>query len=99
MALKTNPYYINYKNDIGLPIADAYMALMFGSDEHAKEFIAWIEKLAKNTDKNLDKHIKRKQAYLMEKINWEDVINWEAVDSLTDEEVKLVLEIFDKVDY
>ena len=99
MALKTNPYYINYQNNIGLPIADAYMAMMFGSDEQAKEFIAWLDKQTKNKNENLDKHIKKKQAYLMEKINWEDVINWEAVDSLTDEEVKLVLEIFDKVDY
>ena len=29
-------------------------------------------------------------------INWEDVIDWEAVDNLSDEQVSVLLKMFDK---
>lgn len=32
-------------------------------------------------------------------IDWEQVINWEAVDNLSDEELEILNKIFDGVDY
>jgi hypothetical protein len=29
-------------------------------------------------------------------MNWENVINWDVVDNLTDEQVSVILDIFDK---
>ena len=54
MALKTNRYYINYQNNSGLPIADANLAVIFGTDQQKKEaqqFLDWIDKQTKTTNK------------------------------------------------
>ena len=54
MALKTNPFYINYQRNVGLPIADANLAQIFGTDQQqkdAKEFLNWIDKQTKTRNK------------------------------------------------
>ena len=46
MSLKTNPYYINYQNGIGLAISDAMLAKICGTDEQhrlAEEFLKWLD--------------------------------------------------------
>ena len=54
MALKTNRYYINYQNNSGLPISEAHLAVIFGSEQQkdeANEFLKWIDKKASTTNK------------------------------------------------
>lgn len=61
MALKTNPYYINYQSGIGLAISDALLAKMIGTDEQSRlavEFLDWFDKEIKKPPKMKGKHKK-----------------------------------------
>ena len=54
MKITTNRYYINYQDKVGLPIADANMAVIFGTDQQKKEaqqFLDWVEKQTKTKHK------------------------------------------------
>ena len=61
MALKTNRFYKNYQNKVGLPISDALLAKMMGTDSEsrqAEEFLAWFDKEIKKPVKRVDKKTK-----------------------------------------
>lgn len=52
MSLKTNKFYKNYQNKIGLPISEALLAKMMGTDSEsrqAEEFLNWFDKEIKKT--------------------------------------------------
>lgn len=61
MSLKTNPYYINYQNGVGLAISDAMLARLCGTDEQsrlAEEFLQWFDKEIKKPHQRKGKHRK-----------------------------------------
>ena len=45
--IRQNPYYLKWVNKIGLPYADALLALMLGTEQQqkdARQFVDWVNK-------------------------------------------------------
>jgi hypothetical protein len=58
MSLKNNPFYIRYQNKVGLPISDALLSKIMGSESEsrqAEEFLKWLDKEIKTPHKRTKK--------------------------------------------